>query len=378
MRKSLISALALAFLATAATVASAQVQIPGERTNIGTASGEFLMLGAGARGMALGGSFTALASDVEALYYNPAGLPLMETGLQGMVTVMPYFADTDYFWTGVAFPFGAGDYAIGISLANFGFGDSPVYTETDPENTSNETYGVSETVVGLSFAHAFINRFTGGVTLKFIQDRLGAASASAFAIDVGTNFHTDFMGRPISFAVVIQNLGGSLEHSGSGLDVGVFPVSDDPDAPVANLDPAPGRFRAQSFPIPTTFRVGLAWDVLSLANSRLTLLGEFNEPNNTSPSWGFAGEYEWLPPDGAIGAALRGSYSYQTDNSLTTLEVEQTGASLKVDDEGLDGLALGGGLRWRFSDYEARLDYTYRHFGVLGSVNVFTLGFAIR
>ncbi|NIQ84059.1 MAG: hypothetical protein GTN83_04335, partial [Acidobacteria bacterium] len=59
----------------------------------------------GARGMALGGSYSALARDVEALYYNPAGLPLMDKRLDGVLTVMPYFADTDYYWLGLAFPF---------------------------------------------------------------------------------------------------------------------------------------------------------------------------------------------------------------------------------------------------------------------------------
>jgi hypothetical protein len=359
-------------------VASAQIQIPEENTNIGTASGEFLMLGAGARGMALGGSFTALANDVEALYHNPAGLPLMETGLQGMATVMPYFADTDYFWLGLAFPFSGGEYAIGLSLANFGFGDQPVYTEVDPTNASDQTYGVSETVVGLSFAHAFIDRFTGGVTVKFIQDRLGGVNAQAFALDVGTNFHTEFAGRPIAFAVVIQNLGSQLEHAGSGLDVNVYPESPDPNYPTANLDPAPGRYRAQSFPLPTIFRVGLTYDVVSTAASRVTFGGEFNEPNNTDPSWGFAAEYEWLPPEASIGAALRGSYSFQPDNSFSEQEDLAFASSLPIEDENLDGLALGGGLKYRFSNYEARLDYTYRHFGPLGSVNVFTLGFALR
>ena len=54
------------------------------------------------------------------------------------------------------------------------------------------------------------------------------------------------------------------------------------------------------------------------------------------------------------------------------------GESLALEDKGLDGLALGGGLKYRFSSYEARLDYTYRHFGPLGSINVFTVGFAVR
>jgi hypothetical protein len=48
-----------------------------DNTGYGTSSAEFLLLGAGARGAALGGAFAAIASDVSALYYNPAGTALM-------------------------------------------------------------------------------------------------------------------------------------------------------------------------------------------------------------------------------------------------------------------------------------------------------------
>jgi hypothetical protein len=44
----------------------------------------------------------------------------------------------------------------------------------------------------------------------------------------------------------------------------------------------------------------------------------------------------------------------------------------------MDGMVFGGGLRYRFAGYEARADYAYRHFGVLGSRNVFTFGFGWR
>ncbi len=381
MRDFMRVSLALAFLAGVTTAANAQTaQVQDENTNVGTSAAEFLEIGAGARGMALGGSYTALTRDVEALYYNPAGLPMMDNGLEAALTVFPYFADTNYLWMGLAFPFAAGQYALGLSFGNFGFGDQPVYTETDPENDSQRTYSVSQSFIGLSFAHAFIDRFTGGLTVKYIQDRLGQTDASTFAVDVGTNFHTEFAGRPIAFAVVIQNLGGQLEHSGTGLDFAAFPQSPDPDAPVANIDPAPARYRAQSFPLPTTFRVGLAYDVMSLASSRVTLLGEFNERNNTDPSFGFAGEYAYDPADGPVSAALRASYSFNPDNWLSESEEAEIGGRLYegLPNKTLDGLALGGGLAYRFANYEAKFDYTFRHYGYLGSRNVFTLGFAVR
>jgi hypothetical protein len=345
---------------------------------VGTTSAEFLLMGAGARGMALGPAFGALTRDVEALYYNPASLPLMD-GAEARFSLMSYFAGTNYMWAGAALPLRGGEYGFGISIANFGFSDQPIYTEVDQENADELTYGVSETVIGLSLAHSFIDRFSGGFTIKFITDQLGQATATGFAFDIGTNYHSELAGRPISMSFVIQNLGASLKHSGAGLDFDAYPVSADPSFPVQGVDPSPARFEAASAPLPVAFRVGLVYDLVSTASNRLSMLGEFNEFYNNDPSFGVASEYEWRGEDSPISLALRGSYSYQPDNALTSSEQTRFGdAATTVDDEGLDGIVLGGGLRYRLAAYEVQADYAYRHFGVLGGRNVLTFGFAWR
>ena len=206
-------ALLVAGAMAAPTESRAQAQ-DDTNTGIGTAAAEFLLLGAGARGMVLGPSFAAITRDVEATYYNPAGLPLME-GPQAEFTMMSYFADTDYVWAGFALPLSNGEFGMGINIGSFGFSDATVYREQDPDGEEGLLYDVRETVIGLSFAHAFIDRFTGGVTLKYISDQLGQAEASGFAVDVGTNFHTEWNGRPIALAFVIQNLGSTMRHSGT-------------------------------------------------------------------------------------------------------------------------------------------------------------------
>jgi hypothetical protein len=354
------------------------IKLEKENTGVGTTSAEFLLMGAGARGMALGPAYAAIGRDVEALYYNPANLSLMD-GAEARVTMMPYFADTNYLWAGVALPLRGGEYGFGLSIANFGFSDQPVYKETDQENSSQLTYAVSQTVVGVSFGHSFIDRFSGGLTVKFIADQLGQTTATAFALDIGTNYHAELAGKPIAMSFVIQNLGSGLKHSGSGLDFSAFPESSDPNFPVQGLDPSPARFEAASSPLPVVFRAGLAYDIVSAGANRVTLLGEFNEYYNNDPSFGVASEYEWNPVDGPISAAIRGSYAYQPDNALSASEQAAFGDdATSVSDEGLDGVVLGGGLRYRFATYEARADYAFRHFGVLGSRNVFTFGLAWR
>jgi hypothetical protein len=250
-----------------------------------------------------------------------------------------------------------------------------VYNEEDPDGEEGLRYDVRETAIGLSFAHAFIDRFTGGLTLKYISDQLGQAEASGFAVDVGTNFHTDWNGRPIALAFVIQNLGSTMRHSGSGLDFGELPEDD--DIPVTAVDPFAARFLASEFSLPIAFRVGVSYDVLSSDANRLSLLGQFSEVSNVNqPGFGLAGEYEWSPVDMPLAVALRGGYDFQSDNSFNdTEEAEFEGAYDTDNGDGMDGLTLGGGLEYAIGDLGLGFDYAYRHFGVLGSRNVFSVSF---
>lgn len=353
------------------------VQIESDNTAFGGSSAEFLQFGSGARGMALGGSFSTIVDDVNSLYYNPAGLPMMD-GPEVALTLMPYFADTDYYWTGLAFPFSDGDFGIGFFLGHFGFGNQPIYTEADPENASGESYGVNETVAGISFAHAFIDRFSAGLTLKFINDdlatgALGGASATAAAIDFGVNFHSELGNRPIRLAFVVQNLGGSLSHSGEALRFRDVNGSDaDTQVPDQRQDPPAAILATDAFPLPRLFRVGLNYDVISNESSTLALMTEFIESNNTNAAFGFAGEYRWSGVDVPIGVALRASYQTQPDRS------EDFAFGTISTDEGADGLGLGGGLFYKFADrYRIQFDYAYKNYGVLGSANAFTVSLGV-
>jgi len=376
----LLSRMAIAFIATVALpgllwAQDNPVQIQGDNTSFGGSSAEFLQFGAGARGMALGGAFSTIADDVSALHYNPAGLTFMD-GPEANLTVMPYFADTDYYWTGLAFPFQDGDFGFGVSLAHFGFSDQPIFTEADEQGESGEFYGVSESVVAISFAHAFIDRFSAGVTVKFISDNLATgalagASASTAAFDFGVNFHSQLGNKPIALSFVVQNLGGSLKHNGDALRFRDFDGStDDPALPDQRVDPVFAEIVTDGFPLPRLFRAGLSYDLISADNARFTLLSEFVEPNNNEPFFGFGGEFEWVSSVSPIGASLRGSYTTQPDND------NSLGGGLSGSDSELDGVGMGGGIFYRLADqYRVKFDYAFRHFGTLGSVDVFSVTF---
>jgi hypothetical protein len=342
-----------------------------DNTAYGTTSAEFLLLGAGARGTALGGSFAAIATDVSALYYNPAGVAMLErAGL--MVGTYDYVADTRYSWGGVAFPLSGGARTIGFQLGTFGFKDQPVYTEDQPNGTGG-TYSVNQTFVGGTFAQNFSDRFSAGLTAKYVSDHLGTVSGSAFAVDFGTNFHASLNNHPVKFSFVRANLGSNLTYTGTGLEGS---VNRDPlpgEDPVPTL-PQQANLLTKDFPLPTTFRVGLAYDVITGENNRLTVLGDFNQPNNNTPGFVVGGEWNSNRLGGSdFGFALRGSYSYTGANSVDPV----SSTTALSDEENLQGLAFGGGLQYgRGSGFALGLDYAYKYLGILGPTNFFsfTLG----
>jgi hypothetical protein len=339
-----------------------------DNTSYGTTSAEFLLLGAGARGTALGSSFAAIATDVSALYYNPAGVAMLDRpGL--MIGTYDYVADTRYSWGGVAFPFSGGARTIGFQLGTFGFKDQPIYTEDQPNGTGG-TYSVNQTFVGATFAQNFSDRFAAGITAKYVNDRLGTVSGSAFAVDFGTNFHASLNNHPVKFSFVLANLGSNLSYTGTGL---AGNVQRDPlpgEDPVPTL-PQQANLLTKDFPLPTTFRVGLAYDIITGENNRLTALGDFNQPNNNKPGFAFGSEWMSQKIGGSnFGFALRGSYSYTGANNLDP----QSSTTALSDEENLQGLAFGGGLMYggNGNGFGLSLDYAYKYLGILGPTNFFS------
>jgi hypothetical protein len=364
---------AMILAATVATPAVAQETGTNDNTAYGGASGEFLLLGAGARGTALGGAYAALATDVTSMYYNAAGLAQLARPAF-MLSTSAYLADTRYSWVGLAFPTAGGARAIGISMGSFGFSDQPIYTLADPEG-NGRTYSVRETFISGTYAQNFSDRFSAGVTLKFINDRLGTAKAQGVALDFGTNFHASVGARPIRASFVIQNLGTNLEHSGQDLIVGVTR-----EPPLGTVDipqePQSAVLSTTAWTLPVLFRVGVALDLVVQGNNRLTLLSEFTQPNNTKPGAG-AG-FEWSMQNigqRGFSVAARGSYTIQPDNETNDLVLglptRESGGTFTSD-----GLALGGGLEYSRGNTRLGFDYAWKSLGTLGSTNflTFTVG----
>ena len=373
-----IGAAVLAALVAFGTAARAQVgptirQVETSNIAYGTTAAEFLLIPATARGAALGGSFAALSNDLGSMHYNPAGLALLERpGI--LATNINYIADTKYNFGGFAVPFAGGAKAVGFAVTTFGFNDQPVYTVEDPQGTSGQVYSVSQTAISGTYAQQFSDRFSAGITAKFINDQLGDVSGSALAIDFGTNFHSTLGGRPIRAAFVISNLGSNISHQGSPLDILTLrlPPAGEQQVP---QEPARASLQTKRWSLPVSFRVAVAYDAFATSLSRLTLLGEFTQPNSSAPGFNLAGEYTLGLGSSGFSVAGRLGMTYAPDDNM---DVPASGAATYAGfDTGLSGtqyrVSAGGGLKYARGGFGLGFDYAYRSYGLLGGVNMLGL-----
>ena len=158
-----------------AALAAQASEINADNTPYGTTSGEFLLLGASARGAALGNAFQAIANDVIG--------PVLQPGRRGhdgrarVSSSAPIRTWPTPGTAGAAWPSRsrAAPGRSASSLGTFGFKDQPVYTVDLPDGTG-ATYSVSETYIGLTYAENFSDRFSAGFTAKGVFDQLGEMS----------------------------------------------------------------------------------------------------------------------------------------------------------------------------------------------------------
>jgi hypothetical protein len=218
---------------------------------VGSTAAPFLKIEFGARAVAMGGSFIALANDPSGVYYNPAGIAEIRTpNVSGGHTV--WFADLTY------------DYAVFVlptARINFGLwgsflssDDIEITTIESPEGTGQYCKYI-DGLLGFTVSTFLSDRLSIGFSGKYIQQSLYNETAYTLAMDIGTILRTPLKGARLGMCLV--NYGGRLQLSGNDLIVQTDPwpnYSGNPDVEA--------RLNTESFPLPLAFKLGLALDIL--------------------------------------------------------------------------------------------------------------------
>ena len=87
----------------------------------GSSGSQFLKIGIGAKAIGMGGSFVAISDDITALYWNPAGISLLQKKT-GIVSHNNWIADSDFEYIALVIPLSSSN-TIGISVSYLNFGE---------------------------------------------------------------------------------------------------------------------------------------------------------------------------------------------------------------------------------------------------------------
>lgn len=318
----------------------------GTITKTGTTAAQFLKLGVGPRAISMGGAFVAEASDLSALYWNPAGLARLQ-GAQVMFNYTDYLVDVQY--SAAAFGTNLGRFGtLALSLIFLDSGEMDVRTTDQPEGTG-ERFDVTNFALQLSYARALTDRFSIGGNLKYVNETIWHSSASAMAFDVGVLFTTPY--RKLRLGASMSNFGPKMQMSGRDIQFGT-----DPDGQQqGNVEIVNAFYEAEKFSMPLLFKVGLAWDAVDLGDYRIILLTDASHPIDNSEYLNLGGEFNFRDL-----VYLRLGY-----RNLFEKDGEQT-------------LTYGGGLNFRIDrSLRVQFDYAYADFGRLENTQWFgvNLGF---
>ncbi len=321
----------------------------GNPSKRGTAGAMELLMPAGARGNALSGSAISLSSGVDAIYWNPAGLAggLGTSGGEALFSHTSWIADMaiDYFGVGV----GIGEIgSLGLTLKSLNFGTIKETTEDFPDGTGN-TFSPTYLTLGLTYSKQLTDRISVGFTMKYISETIMRTSAQGIAIDGGVIYnvtgHSPLEG--LRFGAVIKNIGPNMEFTGGNLERDVVPPQSDP-----NAKSEPMAFKSQSFELPSTFELGLSYDLNIAGNNRITVFGTFQNANFSNDQYRGGLEY-------AFNEQLFLRIGYSTPDADKSNHIE--------------GLSFGGGVELPIGGFSLGVDYSFTKMDFFNNVQTIAM-----
>lgn len=272
--------------------------------NVGTSGAPFLRIGAGARPTAMGEAFVGLADDVNAAYYNPAGLAYLN-GAEITAMHVQWFQDINYEFGAFAYPTEAGAFAVTAATLK---------VEDQQRRGLDEsllgTFETLDSAYALSYARMMHPRLSAGGTVRFIDQEIGGTSASTWSGDAGVLYRLS--GWPVSLGLAARHFGQEVE------------------------------FNDESDPLPFVVDFGAG---LNLYDGAFKVGANVKMPRDNDLQFGLGGEWN---------VALQSDFRAAVRAGIGTAGTDADGAS---------GISLGGGLGFRLFTF----DMAWVPFGDLGN-----------
>lgn len=314
-----------------------------EVAKTGTTAATFLKVDVGARAVGMGSAFVSVAEDATAMFWNPAGLARVN-GNEAVFSHARWIADIGMSYAGVAVNLGnLGN--LGVSGQFETMDEMERTTILEPDGTG-EMFDAGSYAVGLSYARNLTDRFSIGMSAKFIHERIYHSTANGAALDIGALFDTQFYGMKIGMS--ITNYGTKMRIGGRDMQAQI-----DPDPTVTgNNENISAYLKTDAFDLPLLFRVGVSLDVLKGAGmSNLILSMDAMHPNDDYESVNVGCEYVF--------------------NKMFSV---RAGYKSLFNGESEEGLGLGAGFKYSLGGVRLMMDYAYHDFGVLNYIQKFTIG----
>jgi hypothetical protein len=320
-------------LVLGASAAMAQVSLGGQR--VGTSSGTFLEIGVGARAVALGESFVAIANDPSAVYWNPAGLASLQRR-EVSESHVDWPADIHYDHVTLVLPSRrlGGSIALQVGVLATQMQET---TDLQPFGTGRD-FWYSDVVVGVAYARRWTDKLLVGAGVKYLREDLGSQVGGpvtkAVLFDMGSIYYLGL--GSVRIATSLTNFGSELKPSGQYT------------SPYAQSDGTYEVRQYDGFDPPLMFRAGVAFEPYEDGMQRLTTAFEADQPADNSRllkagvEWTYRRQF-----------ALRSGYNFSADE-------------LKF--------SAGAGFTSDFGTLHGTIDYAYTNGGFLGAIHRVSLG----
>ena len=165
---------------------------------------DFLSLDANARAVAMGGAYSALARDANALLYNPGGLGRIERHEATFMHNQAYQGvSQEYAALAVRQGWGA-------HINYLSFGGVPRTTVSNPDGAGLGDTGLTDLAFSGGYGRVVVPGLAVGGALKYIRESIDKVSAAGYALDLGALYSVE-RAKGLSLAASVQNIGPAVK-----------------------------------------------------------------------------------------------------------------------------------------------------------------------